>query len=304
MLNHRFKTKVKRSGETTKHERLAVRHRFFLFTFACCLFLSGCRMDMQDQPKYKVYRASTFFKDGLSSRPLPEGTVPRGYLRADAALYTGKNDKAQAAQNQSGGNMNNRGSANGGSANGGSTNMSGTNTVGTNAGSTGAMTAASGRQASAGGGSSAANIFEGDVDTFPFPVTTELVNRGQERYQIFCSMCHGITGYGDGMIVRRGFRKPPSYYEDNLRQAPVGHFYDVITKGWGAMPAYADQIPVQDRWAIVAYIRALQLTVPPGQPNGNHGPQTQPQSQSQQQQSQPSSQRPANSRTPNTGGQR
>jgi hypothetical protein len=120
-------------------------------------------------------------------------------------------------------------------------------------------------------------------------------------------MCHGLSGYGDGMIVRRGFRKPPSYYEDRVRQAPVGHYYDVITKGWGAMPAYADQVPVQDRWAIVAYIRALQLTVPPGPQNGNTGsgptaatPPPQQQQQSQRQQSR----QPANSRTPKSGGQR
>jgi hypothetical protein len=73
-------------------------------------------------------------------------------------------------------------------------------------------------------------------------------------------MCHGATGYGDGMIVRRGFRKPPSYHEDRLRQARVGHIYRVITDGFGAMPPYRAQIPVQDRWAIVAYMRALQLS--------------------------------------------
>jgi mono/diheme cytochrome c family protein len=73
-------------------------------------------------------------------------------------------------------------------------------------------------------------------------------------------MCHGLTGYGDGMIVRRGFRRPPSYHDDRLRSEPVGHFFDVITNGWGAMPDYAAQIPPEDRWAIIAYIRALQLS--------------------------------------------
>ena len=104
------------------------------------------------------------------------------------------------------------------------------------------------------------NSFPDDVDTFPFPVTKEIVVRGHERYDIFCSACHGLTGNGDGMIVRRGFRRAASFNDDRLRQAPVGHFFDAVTNGWGAMPAYAPQIPVQDRWAIVAYIRALQTS--------------------------------------------
>jgi len=87
-----------------------------------------------------------------------------------------------------------------------------------------------------------------------------LLVRGQERFNIYCSVCHGRLGDGDGMIVRRGFRKPPSYHIDRLRQAPAGHFYDVMTNGFGAMASYANRIDVDDRWAIVAYIRALQLT--------------------------------------------
>jgi mono/diheme cytochrome c family protein len=75
-----------------------------------------------------------------------------------------------------------------------------------------------------------------------------------------------MTGDADGMIVRRGFRKPPSYHEQRLKEAPVGHFYDVVTNGWGAMPSYASQVPVQDRWAIIAYIRALQLSRTEAQP--------------------------------------
>jgi mono/diheme cytochrome c family protein len=101
---------------------------------------------------------------------------------------------------------------------------------------------------------------EQDATEFPFPVTQQVLERGQERYQIYCALCHGATGTGDGMIVRRGFRRPPSYHTEQLRQAPVGHFFDVITNGWGAMPDYASQIPVQDRWAIIAYVRALQLS--------------------------------------------
>ncbi|HET6978219.1 MAG TPA: cytochrome c [Pyrinomonadaceae bacterium] len=104
------------------------------------------------------------------------------------------------------------------------------------------------------------NTYPDDVDTFPFPVTEEIVNRGHKRYDIFCSACHGLTGNGDGMVVRRGFRRAASFNDDRLRQAPVGHFFDAITNGWGAMPSYASQIPVQDRWAIITYVRALQLS--------------------------------------------
>jgi mono/diheme cytochrome c family protein len=95
---------------------------------------------------------------------------------------------------------------------------------------------------------------------FPIPITKEVVQRGHERFNIFCSACHGMTGNGDGMIVRRGFRRAASFNDDRLRQAPVGHFFDAMTNGWGAMPSYAAQIPVQDRWAIIAYIRALQIS--------------------------------------------
>ena len=107
---------------------------------------------------------------------------------------------------------------------------------------------------------SPASAFADDIDTFPFPITKETVARGRERYEIFCSVCHGMTGNGDGMVVRRGFRRAASFNDDRLRQAPVGHFFDAVTNGWGAMPSYSSQIPVQDRWAIIAYIRALQLS--------------------------------------------
>lgn len=169
-----------------------------------CFTGAACRRDMQDQPKMKPYRGTNFFGDGLSSRPPVEGTIPRGYLRADKELYTGKKSVV----------------------------------------TTPASTTA----------------YADDVDTFPFPITEDMVRRGKERYQIFCSACHGMTGFGDGMIVRRGFRQAASFHDDRLRQAPVGHFFDAITNGWGAMPSYSVQIPVPDRWAIIAYIRALQLS--------------------------------------------
>lgn len=99
-----------------------------------------------------------------------------------------------------------------------------------------------------------------DTTVFPFMVDQKVMARGQERYDIYCSPCHGRTGAGDGMVVRRGYRPPPSLHVDRLRLTPVGHFFDVITTGFGAMPDYAAQIRAEDRWAIVAYLRALQLS--------------------------------------------
>ena len=98
------------------------------------------------------------------------------------------------------------------------------------------------------------------ADAPPFTVTLQVLDRGQERYDIFCSPCHDRVGTGDGMIVRRGYRPPPSLHVDRLRVAPIGHFFDVMTAGFGAMPDYAAQIRAEDRWAIIAYVRALQLS--------------------------------------------
>ncbi len=98
------------------------------------------------------------------------------------------------------------------------------------------------------------------VDRLPVPLTMDLLKRGQERFGIFCSPCHGRLGNGEGMVVKRGFRPPPSYHIDRLREAPIGHFFDVMTNGFGIMPEYAEQVPPEDRWAIAAYIRALQLS--------------------------------------------
>ena len=98
------------------------------------------------------------------------------------------------------------------------------------------------------------------VETFPMPITREMLERGQQRYDIYCSPCHARTGEGNGMISQRGFPPPPSYHIDRLREAPAGHFFDVMTQGYGIMYPYANRISVEDRWAIAAYIRALQLS--------------------------------------------
>ena len=98
------------------------------------------------------------------------------------------------------------------------------------------------------------------ADALPMPVDAALLRRGQERYTIYCSPCHGRLGRGDGMVVRRGYRPPSSFHVDRLRAQPAGYFFDAISHGFGAMPDYAAQIPVRDRWAIVAYVRALQLS--------------------------------------------
>ncbi|MBX7055035.1 MAG: cytochrome c [Pyrinomonadaceae bacterium] len=112
-------------------------------------------------------------------------------------------------------------------------------------------------------GNTIVTSFPNAIDEFPIPVTKELVDRGQERYNIYCIVCHGPVGKGDGMIVRRGFSAPPTYHDDRLRNAPVGHFFDVISNGWGKMNSYGAQIQPADRWAIVAYIRALQVSQNP-----------------------------------------
>lgn len=233
---------------------------YCLLLTACCLLFVGCRQDMQDQPRYEAYEPSGFFSDGLSSRRPVEGTVPRGYLRADRQLYTGKMDArpgnanagGQAGGAEAGAQVNANANAQAGAGGGGNAGGAQTNA---NAG------AAGGNTSSQGGAVQTAAAGEADdADTFPFPVTEDVVRRGKERYEIFCAMCHGPVGDGDGMIVRRGYRRPPSYHEDRLRQARVGYFFRVMTEGFGAMPPYRSQVPVQDRWAIAAYIRALQLS--------------------------------------------
>ena len=253
MLNLEIKAEGSKQSAGSSHVRSAAC--LALFTL-CLLFCAGCRRDMQDQPKYVPLRATTFFADGQSARPLVEGTIPRGYLREDKAFYTGKTGAAPTGAQKGYGLL---------QAPEQSTSVLQPGPPAVSSGTVGPegnviVTIGQGAILNVKTGETATGSIGADVDTFPFPITQEVLNRGQERFQIFCSMCHGYTGYGDGMIVRRGFRRPPSYHEERLRKAPVGHFFDVITNGWGSMPDYAQQVPVQDRWAIVAYIRALQYS--------------------------------------------
>ena len=156
------------------------------------VFSLGCN-DMYDTGRIKPLEKSNLFADGSSARPLPQGTVPRGYAANSDLLHTGKVDGKLA-------------------------------------------------------------------DLFPFAVTDSVIQRGRNRYTTFCTPCHGRLGDGGGMIVQRGFPRPKSFTTDSLRARPAGYFFDVMTNGFGKMYSYAPSIPVHDRWAIVAYIRALQLS--------------------------------------------
>jgi mono/diheme cytochrome c family protein len=250
---------IKEGGRGGDGKRGAARpkHPFTLFTVspftlmlvaALCVLASGCRMDMQDQPKYKTYRAGDqkFGVRGASVRPPVEGTVPRRgagaeYRDGDDYFYTGKT-AGQA-----------------GSTPGGSAAASGGMRMGMSADASAGAAVASGAHVH---GASETTAATGGPDLFPINIDEAALERGRNRFQIYCVVCHGFTGEGDGMVVRRGFRHPPSYYEDRLREGstPAAHFFDVITNGWGAMPDYAAQIPPEDRWKIIAYIRALQMS--------------------------------------------
>ena len=154
---------------------------------------AGCRQDMHNAPRYEAFEASTATGDNRASRIPPVGTVPRGWLRDDEALYTGK-------------------------------------------------------------------VAGQLIDQFPFAIAHADLARGQQRFNIYCTPCHGKLGDGNGMVVQRGLRQAASFHQDRLRQEKLGYFFDVITNGFGAMPDYATQVPVRDRWLIVAYVRALQFS--------------------------------------------
>ena len=175
------------------------------------VFVAGCRQDMHNQPKYRPLRPSTLFADGSSARQPVDGTVARGTLNADEALFTGMQNGAPVAE-------------------------------------------------------------------MPFAISASDLDRGEERYNIFCAPCHDQTGGGQGMIVQRGYRQPPSFHIERLKTVEPGYMFDVITSGFGVMPDYRAQIDARDRWRIIAYVKALQLSQPtvaepaPGEPGATTPP--------------------------------
>jgi mono/diheme cytochrome c family protein len=188
------------------------------------LLLPACQQKMANQPRLEPDGPNSFFRDGRAARPVVPGTVARGHLRTDAHLYTGMRHRETPHWALAAGLF--------GAAN--------TTPVTTPA---------------------LASIQEADyVDTFPFPITQEVLEHGRNRYMIYCVVCHDPLGTGHGKIVERGYTAPPTYHSKRLREVPVGHIFDVITRGYGSMPEYRAQIPPHDRWAITAYIRALQLS--------------------------------------------
>ncbi len=188
------------------------------------LALMGCQQQMARQPSYKPLEPSEFYDDGKSARPEIPGTVARGQLRTDYALFTGKTTEPLSDWTHP----------------------------------AAMISTAIGNP----WGALALAVAEQDVyvQAFPYPITQDMVRRGAERYTIYCVVCHDALGTGRGKIVERGYTPPPSYHIARLRTAPVGHFFAVITQGYGSMPSYREQIPTRDRWAIIAYIRALQLS--------------------------------------------
>lgn len=164
-----------------------------VISILCLVIMASCRQDMHDQPRVEPFEESDFFGDRRSARPALEGTIPRGHLRLDEHLYTGKINGELAT-------------------------------------------------------------------TVPFPVTLDVLRRGQERYDIYCAPCHSKVGNGLGMIVQRGMKQPESFHSQRLLEVEIGHFFDVTTNGFGNMYSYEERVEPRDRWAIAAYIRALQLS--------------------------------------------
>ena len=173
-----------------------MRTRTLTLSLAAALVLlvltAGCRQNMHNQNKVKPYRASDFYADGMSARPIPANTVSRSADGAKIAPYTGL------------------------------------------------------------------TVAPAPAVLGPPPVTLALLERGQKRFNIYCSPCHSRVGDGRGMIVQRGYKQPPAYTDPRLLSVPTDYFVQVITQGFGVMPSYASQVPLDDRWAIAYYIRVLQ----------------------------------------------
>jgi mono/diheme cytochrome c family protein len=213
-----------------------------LTVLGSALLLTGCQQKMAHQPSYRPNAPSEFFKDGRSARPPVLGTVARRNLFVDDphldSGLRGTNDEASR------------------------------------------LASLLGPREALALGALAKAVIDANVtaryhDTFPFPMTETNLKRGQERFNIYCAVCHDRLGSGNGMVVQRGFTKPPSLLTDYsrglqyqgarvlLRNAPVGYIFEVITHGYGAMPSNAAQVPPRDRWNISGYVRALQMRAIP-----------------------------------------
>jgi mono/diheme cytochrome c family protein len=194
--------------------------------------LIGCQQQMAEQPYYRPLEASHLFADGRSARPIEPGTVPQGPPEIGQLLFTGRISEQVSRQTFPKDVQNS--SSNSESLDG--------------------------------------KALEDYATQFPFPITLQELVRGQERFTIFCAICHGPTGNGDGIVVQRGYTRPPSYITDDSRglahrgirmplgDVPAGYLFEVVSKGYGAMADYSAQVPVHDRWDIVAYIRTLQFS--------------------------------------------
>ncbi|HVS37109.1 MAG TPA: cytochrome c, partial [Gemmataceae bacterium] len=197
----------------------------FLCSAFCILtsafFIAGCRQEMADQPRCNPLAPSDFFPDGRSARDPVPGTVPHTAGEAGGAAYEAATpNPARIAEDVA---------------------------------------------LAAGGGLTPGVLLALDTKSaYRFPaevkVNDDLLKRGQERFNIYCSVCHDRVGTGNGRIVQRGYLHPPSYHIPRLREAALTYLYEVVSDGHGAMPSYSDKLPPQDRWAVIAYIRALQLS--------------------------------------------
>lgn len=193
-----------------------------------CLFIlaalaaAGCRQEMAEQPYYRPLEPSLLFDDGKSARHPPEGTVAQGALHLDPQFYEGTSRPVPDGLFMA------------------------------------ALVEPGGEAPVT---PSLAQIRRIPyVDDIPLELDESLLVQGMTRYTVFCAVCHGGSGTGQGPVVERGFTAPPTLHSGRLRQAPPGYFFDVITHGLGSMPDYREQVPPRDRWAIIAYIRALQLS--------------------------------------------
>lgn len=187
----------------------------------CCL-LAGCQQEMATQPSIRPDEVSTFYPDGRAARPIVPGVVARGHLHADRHLFAGLKTNQPLVPVQP---------------------------------AMGIAVAAN---------PLAALVFftplDQYTDQFPFAMTEDALQHGKVRYMIYCAICHDSLGTGQGKVPERGYTPPPSLHIARLRAAPVGYVFDVITRGYGSMPSYRNQIPPRDRWAIVGYVRVLQLS--------------------------------------------